>query len=60
MVGSSFADGLSLEPKEGENAFNEDGTIKEEYAYKGELVGKTIEMEVVKMEDGKEVKKSIP
>ncbi|WHY62580.1 ABC transporter permease [Cytobacillus firmus] len=60
VVGSSFADGLSLEPKEGENAFNEDGTIKEEYAYKGELVGKTIEMEVVKMEDGKEVKKSIP
>lgn len=60
VVGSSFADSLAKEQKEGENAFNDDGSIKEEYAYKGELVGKTIEMEVVKMENGKEVKKSIP
>ncbi len=60
VVGSSFLDALSLEPKEGENAFNEDGTVKDKYAYKGDLIGKTIEMEVVKMENGKEVKKSIP
>ncbi|MCM3708833.1 MULTISPECIES: ABC transporter permease [Cytobacillus] len=60
VVGSSFADNLAKEPKEGENAFNEDGSMKEEYAYKGELVGKKFEMEVIKMEDGKEIKKSIP
>lgn len=60
IVGSAFPEQLSLDLKDAEEPYNEDGTLKEEYAYKGDILGKTIDMEVIKMEDDQRVTKSIP
>ncbi|MBS4206124.1 ABC transporter permease [Lederbergia citrea] len=60
VVGSAFPETISKDLSKVDEPYNEDGTLKEEYAYKGELIDQTINMQVIKMEDGKEVKKAIP
>ncbi|WP_102262988.1 ABC transporter permease [Mesobacillus jeotgali] len=59
VVGYHFFQDLHPSKEITEDLYNEKGQIKEEFRYKGELVGKKITMEVIKFEDGKEVKKPL-
>ena len=59
VVGYHFFQDLRPNKEGTEELYDEKGQIKEEFRYKGELVGKTISMEVIKFEDGKEVKKPL-
>lgn len=60
LVGHHFHEALAKEAAEGKDAYDEDGILKEEYAYKGNILGKTINMQVEKLENGKETTKVIP
>ncbi|RWR04541.1 ABC transporter permease [Siminovitchia fortis] len=51
VVGYSFPEELAYEVEDGVNPYNEDGTVKEEYAFKGSLIGKTVQMEVKDRKD---------
>lgn len=57
VVGYSFQEELAPEVEDGVNPYHEDGTVKEEYAFKGNLIGKTVQMEV---KDKKDSTKAIP
>lgn len=59
VVGYHFFQDLRPNKEVNEELYDEKGQIKEEFRYKGELVGKKISMEVIKFEDGKEVKKPL-
>ncbi|MBS4209568.1 ABC transporter permease [Bacillus sp. FJAT-50079] len=60
IVGHHFQEFLSKEIGEGDDPYKEDGSLKEEFAYSGDVVGKTFDMKVVKMESGEETSKTIP
>ncbi|MGV2938848.1 ABC transporter permease [Mesobacillus sp. LC4] len=59
VVGYHFFQDLRPNKEITEELYNEKGQIKEKFRYNGELVGKKISMEVIKFEDGKEVKKPL-
>lgn len=59
VVGYHFFQDLRPNKEITEDLYNEKGQIKEEFRYKGELVGKQITMDVIKFEDGKEVIKPL-
>lgn len=60
LVGYHFQELLAKETPEGIDPYNEDGILKDEFAYQGELLGKTLNMKVVKQENEKETTKVIP
>lgn len=55
LVGYHFVADLHPLGEGSEDLYNEQGQIKEEFRYKGELVGKKITMNVIKYENGKEL-----
>lgn len=59
VVGYHFFQDLRPSKEITEDLYNEKGQIKEEFRYKGELVGKKITMNVIKFEDGKEMKEPL-
>ena len=59
MVGYHFVNELHPKNPDNENLYNEKGQIKDEFRYKESLLGKKVTMNVVKMADGKEVKKPL-
>lgn len=59
VVGYHFFQDLRPNKEITEELYNEKGQIKEKFRYNGELAGKKISMEVIKFEDGKEVKKPL-
>ncbi|MBT2683414.1 FtsX-like permease family protein [Bacillus sp. ISL-37] len=59
VVGYHFFQDLRPNKEITEELYNEKGQIKEEFRYKGELVGKKITMNVIKFEDGKEVEEPL-
>lgn len=59
IVGYHFFQELRPKNADQENLYDEKGQIKEEYQYKESLVGKEVTMQMVKMEDGKEVKQPL-
>jgi acetoin utilization transport system permease protein len=59
LIGYHFVEDLRPNGDATEDIYNENGQIKEDYKYKGELVGKKIIMNVIKFEDGKEIKEKL-
>jgi acetoin utilization transport system permease protein len=59
VVGYHFFQDLRPNKEVTEELYDEKGQIKEEFRYKGELVGKKITMNVIKFEDGQEVKEPL-
>ncbi|MGP4078395.1 ABC transporter permease [Pseudalkalibacillus sp. R45] len=59
VIGYDFANSLAKWNGEEPPPLNEDGTVKEGNAYDGELIGKTLDMKVMKYEDGEEKSKII-
>ncbi|WP_079509196.1 ABC transporter permease [Mesobacillus jeotgali] len=59
LVGYHFLADLRPKGNETEEMYDEKGQIKDEYRYKGDLVGKKISMNVIKFEDGKEVMETL-
>jgi acetoin utilization transport system permease protein len=59
VVGYHFVEELRPDRELSEELYDEKGKIKEEFRYKGELIGKKITMDVVKFEDGKETKEPL-
>ncbi|RST72473.1 ABC transporter permease [Siminovitchia acidinfaciens] len=57
VVGYTFPEGLSREVGEDVNPYNEDGTVKKEFAFTDKVLGKTVQMEVL---DKKESSTTIP
>ncbi|RKJ01808.1 ABC transporter permease, partial [Butyricicoccus sp. 1XD8-22] len=51
IVGYSFIDELAQKVEDDVNPYNDDGTVKEKYAFKGSLIGKTVNMEVKNRKD---------
>ncbi|MCA1029509.1 ABC transporter permease [Bacillus timonensis] len=60
IVGYDFLQALIPEGATYEDAYDEQGVVKEDYQFKGELVGKEVILTVRKYEDEKEVTKDIP
>ena len=64
VVGYSFSEELVKQMDEDsmdrENLYDEDGKIKEEYTYKGDILGKTVEMQVYKLVNNEPETKKIP
>ncbi|WP_261130643.1 ABC transporter permease [Bacillus sp. Marseille-Q3570] len=59
VIGYDFANSLAKWNGEEPPPLNEDGTVKEGSAYDGELIGETLDMKVMKYEDGEEKSKII-
>lgn len=59
VIGYHFVEELRPDRELSEELYDEKGKIKEEFRYKGELIGKKITMNVVKFEDGKETKEPL-
>lgn len=58
VVGYHFVE--ELRPKDAtDDLYDESGQIKDEYRYKEELIGKKITMNIIKLEEGKEVKEPL-
>lgn len=58
VVGYHFVE--ELRPKDAEDdLYDESGQIKDEYRYKEELIGQKITMNIIKLEEGKEVKEPL-
>ncbi|WP_188457002.1 ABC transporter permease [Virgibacillus oceani] len=60
VVGYHFPKYLHPASVKEEDLYSEDGQLKDDYQYKDELLGKSIDMTVNKMDDGKEVTRTIP
>jgi acetoin utilization transport system permease protein len=60
VVGYNFPLNLAVKGEQTEEMFDEQGQLKEEFRYKGKLIGETIELTVSKMEDGKQIEKVFP
>lgn len=60
VVGYHFAKELMKGVPDGVDAYEEDGTIKKEYAYNGDLLNSTVNMTVIKNQNGKEITETIP
>ncbi|CAM3884072.1 ABC transporter permease [Lederbergia lenta] len=60
LVGHHFRENLAKESAREKDLYDEDGFLKEEYAYKGDILGKTIDMQVQKVENGKEITEVFP
>ncbi len=60
IVGHDFGSTLTAEVPDGISPYDDDGILKEEYAYKGNLIGETVNMEVVKLENEEETNLVIP
>ncbi|MDQ0272482.1 ABC transporter permease [Cytobacillus purgationiresistens] len=60
IVGYHFSKHLMKETKGEDNPYNDDGSVKKEYAYEGDLLGKTIDMEVLKIDKGEETTETLP
>ncbi|MBS8264295.1 ABC transporter permease [Mesobacillus boroniphilus] len=59
VVGYHFVEDLRPNKELSEELYDEKGQIKEEFRYKGELIGKNITMNVIKVEEGKEIKEPL-
>lgn len=59
VVGYHFFQELRPSKDVSEDLYDEKGQIKEEFRYKGELIGKKITMNVIKFESGKEMKEPL-
>jgi acetoin utilization transport system permease protein len=59
IVGYHFVEDLRPNNEMSEELYDEKGQIKEEFRYKGDLIGKKITMNVIKFEDGKEIKEPL-
>lgn len=59
VVGYHFVEHLRPNRELPEELYDEQGQIKEEFKYKGDLIGKKITMNVIKFEDGKEIKEPL-
>jgi acetoin utilization transport system permease protein len=59
VVGYHFVEDLRPNTELSEELYDERGQIKEEFRYKGDLIGKKITMNVIKFEDGKEIKEPL-
>ena len=57
IVGYHFVQELLPKDADYENLYDDKGQVKEEFRYKESLIGKKVTMNVIKFEDGKEVKK---
>lgn len=58
VVGYHFVE--ELRPKDAkDDLYDESGQIKDEYRYKEELIGQKITMNIIKLEEGKEVKEPL-
>jgi acetoin utilization transport system permease protein len=58
VVGYHFVE--ELRPKDAKDGlYDESGQIKDEYRYKEELIGQKITMNIIKLEEGKEVKEPL-
>jgi acetoin utilization transport system permease protein len=58
VIGYHFVE--ELRPKDTkDDIYDESGKIKDEYRYKEDLIGKKITMNIIKMEDGEEVKEPL-
>ncbi|GIN92924.1 ABC transporter permease YtrF [Siminovitchia terrae] len=51
IVGYSFLNELAKKVEDDVNPYNDDGTVKEKYAFKESLIGKTVSMEVKDRKD---------
>ncbi|WP_340083966.1 FtsX-like permease family protein [Siminovitchia sp. FSL H7-0308] len=60
VVSHTFSKDLSHKAPDGVAPYHKDGTLKNELAFKDGVVGKTVDMEVLKINDGKETKASFP
>ena len=58
-VGYNFLTNLA-EKDAGDDLYDEKGQVKEEYLYKGELLGKEIKLTIRQFKDGKQEEKTIP
>ncbi|WLR56969.1 ABC transporter permease [Mesobacillus subterraneus] len=59
VVGYHFVENLRPKREVSEELYDEKGQIKEEFRYKDGLIGKKITMNVLKFEDGKEIKEPL-
>ncbi|ESU33848.1 hypothetical protein G3A_04195 [Bacillus sp. 17376] len=59
VVGYHFVENLRPNRELSEELYDEKGQIKEEFRYKEGLIGKKITMNVMKFEDGKEIKEPL-
>lgn len=59
VVGYHFVENLRPNRELSEELYDEKGQIKEEFRYKEGLIGKDIIMNVIKFEDGKEIKEPL-
>lgn len=59
VVGYHFVENLRPNRELSEELYDEKGQIKEEFRYKEGLIGKEIIMNVIKFEDGKEIKEPL-
>ncbi|QTM98093.1 FtsX-like permease family protein [Sediminibacillus dalangtanensis] len=60
VIGYDFVSNLKKNTVSDEELTNEQGEIKEEYQYDGDLIGKEIEMKVIQIEDNEEKSHTIP
>lgn len=60
VIGHDFKETFFKEAPEGVDLYDEKGKLKNEFMYDGKLLGQTINMEVVKVKDGKETKEILP
>ncbi|MFK4998480.1 hypothetical protein ACI2OX_17545 [Bacillus sp. N9] len=58
-MGHHFQEFLSKEIKEGDTPYKEDGTLKDEFAFDGNVLGKTFDMKVVSVENNEETAETI-
>ena len=59
VVGYHFVENLRPNRELSEELYDENGQIKKEFRYKESLIGKKITMNVIKFEDGKEIKEPL-
>ncbi|RSD25447.1 ABC transporter permease [Mesobacillus subterraneus] len=59
LVGYHFVENLRPAAENGEEVYDEQGNIKEEFRFKEDLIGKKVTMNVLKLEEGKELTESL-
>ena len=60
VVGYNFPLNLAVKGEQTKEMFDNNGQLKDEYRYSGNLIGETIQLTVNKIEDGKQIDKVIP
>src|SRR5699024_9439665 len=60
VVGYQFRKNLADASVDEEDIWNDNGEVKSEYQYEGDIIGKELDMMVKKLEDGEHVTHTIP